>query len=226
MLTSVTPATAQVLTYGDQDTLGFGNYPSDPEAGATVVGLSPGATTLATNQFTHGFPFSPSGGDFPGTDQIYVGSVQTAFHDGYSSFAGRLNGPQVIPMDYSSLVPPGQAVTSLTLGIAADDFQFGAFGQPYIAKINGTTDTALTNLLNSINLTGPADRFVSVGVSLASLLPSNVLTLSIDQGGDGGDGWAVDFLTIGVTAAVPESGTLLLIGAAMPAWYVRRFRRR
>ena len=43
------------------------------------------------------------------------------------------------------------------------------------------------------------------------LLPSEMLTLSIDEGGDGGDGWAVDFLTVGITsqgAAVPEPATL------------------
>jgi hypothetical protein len=31
--------------------------------------------------------------------------------------------------------------------------------------------------------------------------PSNVLTLAIDEGGNGGDGWAVDFLTVGVGTA-------------------------
>jgi hypothetical protein len=82
-------------------------------------------------------------------------------------------------MDYSSLVGAGQSVTSLTLGIAADDFQFPVFGQPFIVTVDG----------------------------------SPVLTLSIDEGGDGGDGWAVDFLTLGVettATGTPEPGTALL----------------
>jgi hypothetical protein len=28
-----------------------------------------------------------------------------------------------------------------------------------------------------------------------------VLTLTIDDGGDGGDGWAIDFLTVAVTTS-------------------------
>jgi threonine dehydrogenase-like Zn-dependent dehydrogenase len=42
--------------------------------------------------------------------------------------------------------------------------------------------------------------------------------VSIDQGGDGGDGWAVDFLTVGVTtsaAGVPEPSMLLVVGAGL-----------
>ena len=41
-------------------------------------------------------------------------------------------------------------------------------------------------------------QFFSIGLDPASLDESNVLTLTIDEGGDGGDGWAVDFLTVGV----------------------------
>ena len=74
---------------------------------------------------------------------IYVGLVQTGAHDGYSTFGGRLNGPDVITLDYSSLVPGGSTITSLTLGIAADDFQFPPFGQPFTATINGVVNTAL-----------------------------------------------------------------------------------
>ena len=56
------------------------------------------------------------------------------------------------------------------------------------------------------------------------------MTLSIDEGGDGGDGWAVDFLTIGVTTtsgAVPEPSTTatLLVGlVALAVVAARRLR--
>src|SRR5579864_2153151 len=87
-------ASAGVLTFGDEDCLGTGCYgASDSTAGATLQGLAPGASTLATNSFGHGFPFTPDAGDFPGTDQIFVGSVQTGAHDGYSISAQRINGP-------------------------------------------------------------------------------------------------------------------------------------
>jgi len=45
----------------------------------------------------HEFPFTPSAGDFAGTDQIYVRSVQTAAHDGYAGAAQRINGPSMAP---------------------------------------------------------------------------------------------------------------------------------
>ena len=47
------------------------------------------------------------------------------------------------------------------------------------------------------------------------LAPDDVLTLSIDQGLHAGDGWAVDYLSVGVTTkVVPEPATwaLLLTG--------------
>jgi hypothetical protein len=137
------------LEFGNENVLGTGTYPSDPKAGATLQGLAPNVVTDATLSLGHGFPFSPGPGDFPGTDQIYVGSNQTGNHDGYSGFSGRLPGPQVVTLNYSSLVSAGQLVTTLTLGIASDDFQFTVFGQPFTASVNGTTDTALTNKLNS-----------------------------------------------------------------------------
>ena len=37
-------------------------------------------------------------------------------------------------LDYSSLVPSGKPITSFTLGIAADDFQYPVFGQPFTGK--------------------------------------------------------------------------------------------
>lgn len=96
-----------VLTYGDQDVLGTGTYGTDPLTGATVEGLAADTVTFGAPAVGHGFPFAPSLGEFAGTDQIFVGSVQTGFHDGYSSASQRIAGPQVITLDYSALVPTG-----------------------------------------------------------------------------------------------------------------------
>lgn len=204
-------AFAGVLEYGDRDMCNTGVYGTDPTAGATLQNLAVGATSLGINIYGHGFPFAPAS-DFAGTDQIYVGSVQTGGHDGYSNSPQRINGPQSISMDYSSLIT-GAGVQSLTLGFMADDFQNSVFGQPFTARINGVVNDALTTLLNSLNQTGPLLQFVSVGVDVSTLDPSHVLTLTIDQAGDGGDGWAIDFLTIGVTEVpAPGTATLFLAG--------------
>ena len=40
---------------------------------------------------------------------------------------------------------------------------------------------------------------MTIGIDPAVLQTNNILTLSIDEGGNGGDGWAIDFLTVGVT---------------------------
>lgn len=213
-------AWAGVLVYGDKDVLnGTGTYPIDPTTGATLIGLAPGAVTFGQPELNHTFPFSPSGGEFPGTDQIYVGSTQTGFHDGYSGSAQRINGPQVINLNYASLVPPGQTVLSLTLGIGADDFQFPVFGQPFTASINGVPNAALTAVLNSLDQSGPQVQFFTLGLSPALLSPTHTLTLSIDQGGDGGDGWAIDFLTVGVTSTPEPSGLALFGLASLVAGY-------
>lgn len=217
---------AGVITFGTEDCLGTGCYgASDPTAGATLIGLAPGAVTDASSTYGHSFPFTPSAGDFPGTDQIYVGSVQTGSDDGYSTSQQRINGPDVMTMDYSSLVGAGQSVTSLTLGIAADDFQFPVFGQPFIVTLDGSPDPALTTELESLNESGPEVHFFTIGLDPALDNPSHTLTLSIDEGGNGGDGWAVDFLTLGVetaAAGTPEPGTAVLnaIGllALLLAW--------
>jgi Bacterial Ig-like domain/LVIVD repeat len=191
------------LEYGDEDLFAFG-YGSgvDPKAGATLTGLAAGHVSVATQPFIHGFPFSADEDDFPGTDQIYVGSSDTGSgHDGYAAYDGRLTGPDTLSLDYGALVPPGRTIDTLTLGIAADDFQRPAFGQPFVAMVNGQVNTTLTNALNQLNLTGPLTQFLTVGIDPSTLLPSDVLTVSIDEGGDGGDGYAVDFLTIAVTTS-------------------------
>jgi hypothetical protein len=214
------------MEYGNENLLGAGTYPSDPKSGATLVGLAPGVVTDSTGTFGHGFPFSPGSGDFPGTDQIYVGQVQTGAHDGYSVSPQRINGPMVLTMDYSGLVPAGQKVTTLTLGLGSDDFQFPAFGQPFIATINGQSATALTTKLNSLNEGGPVEHFFTIGLDPSQLLPSNVLTVSIDEGGDGGDGFAMDFATIGLTtAAIPEPSGLALMCVCGAAVVVSRWRK-
>jgi len=224
VLAGVGSAHASTITFGDKDCLNTGCYgASEPTSGATLQGLAPNVITLATNSFGHGFPFSPSG-DFAGTDQIYVGSTQSGAHDGYSVSAQRINGPQTLTLNYSSLLGPGDVLTSLTLGIAADDFQFPAFGQPYTATVNGATNAALTTELNALNLGGPQVRFFTIGLNPSIDPGSHILTLVINQGGDGGDGWAVDFLTVGVTtaAAVPEPATLTLLALGLAGAAVRR----
>jgi hypothetical protein len=218
---TLSPALAQAssLTFGDLDCLGLGCYgASNPTAGATLEGLAPGAITLATTGFGHAFPFAPAIGEFAGTDTIFVGSTQTGFHDGYSVSAPRVNGPQVLTLDYSSLVGPGQLLTTLTLGIAADDFQFPSFGQPFTARVNGVVNAALTAQLNAVDLGGPVVRFFTIGLNPAVDPGNHILTLSIDQGGDGGDGWAVDYLTVGATvtnAAVPEPSTWAMLALGL-----------
>lgn len=213
-----TSISGNVATYGDKDLVGFG-YPQgvDPTAGAQLTGLAPGAVSVATQIFNHSFPFKagdndPAGShEYPNTDQIFVGSNQTAQHDGYSGYDGRKKGPAVFRLDYSRLVPAGQTVSSLTLGIAADDFQFPTFNQPFSATVNGQPDKAITNQLNKRDETGPQTYFFTVGIDPSVLTPDHILTLAIDEGGDGGDGFAVDFLTVGVLT--PASS----VAAAAPA---------
>ena len=218
-------AWATVIVYGDKDICGTWTYSSEPTTGATLEGLAADVLTVSTvTIYNHSYPFSPEGDDFAGTDQIYVGSTQTASHEGYSTYAGRINGPQVIALDYGSLVPAGHIVETLTLGIGADDFQYGAFGQPYTATLNSQSASALTNRLNALNQTGPDTQFFSIGIDPAVLVASDVLTLSIDQGGTGGDGWAIDFLTVGVTTVIPEPATMSLLALGSLA-LVRRKRR-
>jgi hypothetical protein len=215
-----------VELYGNENAFGFGPYPVSPTEGATMIGLAPGAISGATYAFTHPYPFSPGPGDFPGTDQIYVGSVQTAFHDAYSREPQRLNGPDVLTLDYNSLVPADSTITSFTLGLALDDFQYPVWGDPFTVAVNGVPNASLTSLVNSINETGPIVYYETIGLAPSILSSSNVLTLSIDEGGDGGDGYALDFLTVGVTTVpLPSSLAMGLVGIGVLSVVVARRRK-
>lgn len=211
-----------VQTYGDIDCMNAASScygATNPEAGATLQGLAPGVTSSATNKYGNPYPFTPTASDFAHTDQIFVGSgFSGSGHDGYSGDSPT-KGPATFTLNYSGLVTSGTPVTSLTLGIAANDFQQPSFGDPFTATINGTVDTALTNLLNSTDQTGPYVQFFTVGLPLADVNASHTLNLSIDEGGDGGDGYAVDFLTVGVNTgapitATPEPSSALLMALA------------
>ncbi|MGC1310260.1 MAG: hypothetical protein WA885_23780 [Phormidesmis sp.] len=203
---------ANVKFFGDQDLFGRANgpnkdvYPADPTAGAALVGLQAGDVSFANQSFNHGFPFVPEADDFPGTDQIYRGEAKSgSLKDGY--FNKGINGPQLLDLDYSDLVS-SSAIKTFTLGIAADDFQFPTFGNAYTASLNGQDAPALAAILNSFNLTGPGGprtQFFSIGIDPSVLNASHRLALSINQvGGADGDGWAVDFLSIGIEAKMDE----------------------
>lgn len=213
---AVTAFADGVKYFGDVDLMGQGSYPGDPTTDVTLVGLAPGVVSSGPVYIHHTYPFTPEADDHFGTDQIYVGSNQIGFADGYSLTVERLAGPQVIVMDYSALVGPGEVITSLTLGIGADDFEFGRWGNPFTAMLNGVAAPELTTFLNSLLQTGPFAQFSSVGISPSILISGHTLTLEIDQGGFGNDGWAIDFLTIGVTTVPsPASGCLLLLMTAI-----------
>jgi hypothetical protein len=214
-------ARAGVALYGDADVLGTGTYSSDPTIGATLEGLATDQVTAGTLIQSHSFPFSPEGNDYPGTDQIYVGSNQTGYHDGYSNYSGRMAGPQIISLNYSSLVPQDHRILTLTLGMAGDDFQYPHWGQPFNAWVNNVYNSVLTNVLRSPDQTGPKVQFFTIGINPSILTPNHTLTVKIDEAGDGGDGWAADFLTVGVTTqhratiglSSPVNGTIITGGS-------------
>lgn len=222
-ITSLAPG---VLEYGSENQEGAGPYAAgfDPKAGAALSGLAPGQVTMGTQSSGHTefFP-DAAAGDFAGTDTIHVGSAFAGqAHDGYSyqylSTPGHVvKGPDTFALNYASLLPAGQTAQSLTLGIEADDLQFGKYGQPFTAFINGVESSGFEKVLNTPVLTDPSSQFFSFGVDPALLSSSGILNLSIDEGGDGGDGYAVDFLTVGVTtnagpAAVPEAPNTVSFG--------------
>jgi hypothetical protein len=211
-----TSVEGQVATYGDRDLVGF-HYPpgADATRGSRLTGLAPGAITLSAEGFGHGFPFKPGDNqvdgteDYPNTDQIFVGSSQTAAHDGYAQFDDRRRGPALFSLDYGKLVPAGTRITTLTLGIAIDDVQYSMWGQPFSASINGRPDRGISSELNAIDDTGPMTRFFSAGVDPNLLTPDHILKVVIDEGGDGGDGFAIDFLTVGVTTSAGASAAVI-----------------
>ncbi|MFP8880291.1 MAG: PEP-CTERM sorting domain-containing protein [Myxococcota bacterium] len=212
-----------MIIYGDQDLMTMSSYSQDPTTGATLVGLAPDAVTVSSVSVGHLYPFDPEIDDFAGTDQIYTGSSQSGFADGYSSHTGRIMGPQLITLDYSSIVPVGHGIDTLTLGISADDFQFPTFGNPYSALLNGSPAAGLTDRLNVLNQTGPLVQFFSIGIDPSVLTVDHVLTLSIDQGGNGGDGWGIDFLAVGVTTSVvPDPSTAFLMGLGLVGLAAKR----
>ena len=72
--------------------------------------------------------------------------------------------------------------------------------------------------MNNLDQGGPVVRFFTIGLAPSLDNLAHTLTVSIDNGGDGGDGWAVDFLTLGVTrqpSAIPEPATLALFGVGL-----------
>jgi len=115
-------------------------------------------------------------------------------------------------------------------GIAADDFQFPVFGQPFLVTLNGGSDPSLTTKLESLNESHPVVHFFTIGLDPALDNPSHTLTLSINEGGGGGDGFAVDFLTLGVetaSATTPEPSGIVMSGMVLGVisialWFRRR----
>lgn len=233
-LAQVTSIAPGVLEYGTENQEGAGPYSGgfnpvgfDPKVGATLSGLTAGQTTSGAQSGGHTefFPNAPAG-DFAGTDTIHVGSTFAGqARDGY---AGQyltnpghvVKGPDTFSLDYSSLLSAGQSPQTLTLGILADDFQFPQYGNLFTATLNGVESTQIESALNGTNLSDPSTKFYTFGIDTSLLTSSNVLNLSIDEKGDGGDGYAVDFLTVGVTAngspaAVPEASTTVSFGVLL-----------
>ncbi len=196
-------AQAEVKVFGDKDLLGFGQYSSDPpEWGARTEGLKPGEVKTGIFKTFHNFPFTPTPEDFPGTDQVYVGSNQSASLDEYANYGGRQKGPQTFKLDIGDLLSGGKPQT-LTLGIMFDDLQQPTHGQPFVVTVNGQRLDAMNQAINQQNLRDKENRpstvFISAGLDPSILQSGNTLEVVIDQEGQGGDGWAVDYLTVGVT---------------------------
>jgi hypothetical protein len=200
------------MEYGDEG-LFYGNtYSSDPKSGATLEGLATDISTKATLIENAGFTF-PAVPDYPGTDTIYIGSTVAVNGDGYWSISSKNYIPQEVSFDYSSLLPSGNKLETLTLGIAGSDFQFSAFNNPFYVWVNGIRNTTLESVIEGLDVGGPMVQFFTIGIDPNTLLSSNILNLKIDEGGNGGDGWAVDYFTVGVTSSpkdVPEPSSIFL----------------
>jgi len=181
-----------IAVYGSENFFGQG-YPAkaNPYQGATLTGLSANASTVAISKFVGPATFAPSVTDYPGTDQIYVGSNETPG-------VNQLAGPQVITLDYSALTELSHPIKTFTLGIATDGFENPTINIPYTVSINGVVNPQLTSILNSLSDADRVEQFVSIGIDPAQLQASKVLTISIDSPGNDVSGWAVDFLTVGI----------------------------
>jgi hypothetical protein len=181
-----------IAIYGTENFFGQG-YPAkaNPYEGATLTGLAANASTVAISKFVAPTTFAPTTSDYPGTNQIYVGSDQTP---GVNQVAG----PQVFSLDYSALTKLSRPIKTFTLGIATDGFENPTTNIPYTVSINGVVNTALTSILNNLNDADRVEQYVSIGIDPAQLLASKVLTISIDSPGNDVSGWAVNFLTVGI----------------------------
>lgn len=133
--------------------------------------------------------------DYPGTDQLYVSSRGTPPDSTIQ------RGPETIVMDYSTLVPAGQQVSGLTLGMSVTGFISLNTGMTYTAQLNGQINVPLSRQLNSLQIGANVTQFFTIGIDPKVLNSNNQLTLQIDATDPQGwnKGWAIDFLTISVT---------------------------
>ena len=152
---SASSISTNVLEYGDEDLCNTGTYSSNPEGRSHACRTGSGRSDLCRQQpgqsFASCFSVRSATNDFPGTDQIFVGSHATASLDGYANYSGKTYGPQIISLNYSSLVAAGQKVATMTLGFEADDFQSPYWGNPYTVMLNGVINSNLTAAINSLN---------------------------------------------------------------------------
>jgi hypothetical protein len=80
-----------------------------------------------------------------------------------------------------------------------DDFQAPVFGASYQVKLNGLRISAIEEVINSLDQTGPIGKMVSVKIpeEYLHLLENGRLSIDIDDPETGaGDGFAIDFLRL------------------------------